>query len=120
VTSSSSSWAGDTLVFPHVVHNGGNGYNPSTGKFTSPTAGTYVFFVNVNVYSNSYIYLDIVLNGNSKVRSMSHNSAEYLTGTNMAVLQLNKGDMVWIRRHGGKGYYSNSVPITTFSGFLLQ
>lgn len=119
VTSSSSSWSGSTLVFPHVVYNGGNGYNPSTGIFTSPTDGTYVFFVKVNVYGSNYLYLDIVLNEVSKVRSMSHNTAQYMTGTNLAVLRLNKGDRVWIRRHRGKGYYSNSVPITTFSGFLL-
>ncbi|XP_048781202.2 uncharacterized protein LOC125683784 [Ostrea edulis] len=119
VTSSSSSWSGSTLVFPHVVYNGGNGYNPSTGIFTSPTDGTYVFFVNANVYDSNYLYLDIVLNGNSKVRSMSHNSANYMTGTNMAVLLLNKGDRVWVRRHGGTGYYSHSVPITAFTGFLL-
>ncbi|XP_048781201.2 uncharacterized protein LOC125683783 [Ostrea edulis] len=119
VTSSSSSWTGSTLVFPHVVYNGGNGYNPSTGIFTSPTDGTYVFFVKVNVYGSNYLYLDIVLNGNSKVRSMSHNSAQYMTGTNLAVLRLNKGDRVWVKRYSGTGYYSDSVPITTFSGFLL-
>ncbi|XP_061182705.1 uncharacterized protein LOC133191048 [Saccostrea echinata] len=119
MTSSDSTWSGSTLVFPHVVYNNGNGYNPSTGVFTSPTAGTYVFYVNVNGYSNNYIYLDIVLNGSSKVRTMSHNTASFMTGTNMAVLQLVKGDSVWIKRANGKSYYSESVPITTFSAFLL-
>ncbi|XP_062565997.1 uncharacterized protein LOC134228353 [Saccostrea cucullata] len=119
VTSPSSSWTGSTLVFPHVVYNNGNGYNPSTGIFTSPTVATYVFFVNTNVYDDNYLYLDIVLNGNSKVRTMSHNTAHFMTGTNMAVLQLVKGDGVWVKRDSGTGYYSNTVPITTFSGFLL-
>ncbi|XP_061182707.1 uncharacterized protein LOC133191049 [Saccostrea echinata] len=119
MTSRHTTWAGSTLVFPHVVFNNGNGYNPSTGIFTSPTDGTYVFFVNVNVYGANYIYLDIVLNGSSKVRTMSHNTAQYMTGTNMAVLQLVKGDSVWVKLHDGKSYYSHSVPITTFSGFLL-
>eukprot|EP00105_Crassostrea_gigas_P008401 XP_011422961.1 PREDICTED: uncharacterized protein LOC105325203 [Crassostrea gigas] len=119
ITSSSSSWAGNILVFPHVVTNNGNGYNPSSGKFTAPTDGTYVFFVTVNAYGSNYIYLNIVLNGSSKVRTMSHNTASYMTGTNMAVLQLFKGNYVWVSRHTGKSYYSNDVPITTFSGFLL-
>ncbi|XP_061182709.1 caprin-2-like [Saccostrea echinata] len=119
MTSRHSTWAGSTLVFPHVVFNNGNGYNPSTGIFTSPTAGTYVFFVNINTDGANYIYLDIVLNGSSKVRTMSYNSATYMTGTNMAVLQLFKGDTVWIKRNVGKSYYSEGVPITTFSGFLL-
>ena len=119
VTSSSSTWAGDILVFPHVITNNGNGYDPSTGKFTASKKGTYVFFVTVNTYSNNYIYLDIVHNGASKVRTLSHNTASYLTGSNMAVLELNKGDTVWVSRNNGQSYYSHSVPITTFSGFLL-
>nr|XP_034302812.1 uncharacterized protein LOC105336353 [Crassostrea gigas] len=119
VTSSSSTWSGDILVFPHVVTNNGNGYNPSTGKFTAPTDGTYVFFVTVNSYSANTVYLDIVLNGSKKVRTMSHNTANYMTGTNMAVLQLYTGNSVWVSRYSGKSYYSRSVPITTFSGFLL-
>uniref|UniRef100_K1RN94 Complement C1q-like protein 2 n=1 Tax=Magallana gigas TaxID=29159 RepID=K1RN94_MAGGI len=119
LTSSSSSWNGNILVFPHVVTNNGNGYNPSTGKFTAPTDGTYVFFVTVNTYGSNYIYLDIVLNGLQKVRTMSHNSANYMTGTNMAVLQLYTGNSVWVSRSSGQSYYTDSVPITTFSGFLL-
>lgn len=119
VTSSSSSWNGGILVYPHVVTNIGNGYNPSTGKFTASKDGTYVFFITVNAYSSNDIYLDIVYNGSSKVRTMSHSSAGYQTGTNMAVLPLYKGDSVWVIYWSGKGYYSTGVPITTFSGFLL-
>lgn len=120
MTSSSSSWEGDILVFPHIVTNNGNGYNPSTGKFIAPSDGTYVFFVTVNTYSGNFIYLNIVLNDSSKVRTMSHNSANFMTGTNMAVLQLYTGNSVWVSRHTGKSYYTQEVPVTTFSGFILS
>lgn len=119
VTSSSSSWNGGILVYPHVVTNIGNGYSPSTGKFTAPTDGKYVFFITVNAYGSNDIYLDIVHNGSRKVRTMSHSSGSYQTGTNMAVLPLYKGDSVWVVYYSGKGYYAYDVPITTFSGFLL-
>ena len=119
VTSTNGGWSGSILIFPHVVTNIGNGYDPSTGKFTASKKGTYLFFVTVNTNSNNYIYLDIVHNGASKVRTMSHNTASYLTGTNMAVLELNKGDTVWVSRYSGQSYYSDSVPITTFSGVRL-
>nr|XP_022324117.1 multimerin-2-like [Crassostrea virginica] len=119
LTNYNGGWIGSILIFPHVVTNIGNGYNPTTGKFTASKKGTYVFFVTVNTESKNYIYLDIVHNGASKVRTMSHNTASYLTGSNMAVLELNKGDTVWVSRYDGKSYYSHSVPITTFSGFLL-
>ena len=119
VTSINDGWSGYILIFPHVVTNIGNGYNPTTGKFTASNKGTYLFYVTVNTNSNNYIYLDIVHNGASKVRTMSHNTASYLTGTNMAVLELNKGDTVWVKRNSGQSYYSVSVPITTFSGVRL-
>lgn len=118
VTSSSSTWSGDILVFPHIVTNNGNGYNPSTGKFTAPSDGTFVFFVTVNVYGSNSVYLNIVHNGSSKVRTYSHTS-NFMTATNMAVLQLYTGDSVWVFRSSGKSYYTDIVPITTFSGFLL-
>lgn len=118
MTSSSSTWSGDILVFPHIVTNYGNGYNPRTGKFTAPTDGTYVFFVHVNAFGSNFIYLDIVINGSSKVRTLAHNSAKFRTGTNMAVLQLVIGDSVWVGRYDGQSYYTHSAPITTFSGFL--
>uniref|UniRef100_K1PZ60 Caprin-2 n=1 Tax=Magallana gigas TaxID=29159 RepID=K1PZ60_MAGGI len=119
-TRESPYWATKILGFDHVITNNGNGYSPSTGKFTAPTDGTYVFFVTVNMYIKNYLYLDIVHNDRSKVRTMSHQSASFQTGTNMAVLQLIKGDSVWVSRYTGHGYYSESVPITTFSGFHLS
>ena len=119
LTTSSGGWSGSILIFPHVVTNIGNGYNPTTGKFTASKKGTYVFFVTVNTLGKNYIYLDIVHNGASKVRTMSYNTATYMTGSNMAVLELNKGDTVWVSRASGTSYYSESVPITTFSGVRL-
>nr|XP_022294892.1 complement C1q-like protein 4 [Crassostrea virginica] len=122
VTSSSSSWSSGTLIFPNVITNVGNGYNPIDGVFTAPRAGVYVFFVNVQSYSNNAIYVDIVLNGATKVRAMvDQGSQEYNdAGPNLAVLSLQTGDRVWVKHHSGQGYYTDSNgPITTFSGFLI-
>ncbi|XP_078323733.1 uncharacterized protein LOC111103252 [Crassostrea virginica] len=122
VTSSSSSWSSGTLVFPKVITNIGNGYNPSDGVFTAPRAGVYVFFVNVQGYSNQMIYVDIVLNGATKVRTSAYtvNTDYEDAGPNLAVLSLQTGDRVWVKHHLGQGYYTHSDgPITTFSGFLI-
>ncbi|XP_062591336.1 multimerin-2-like [Saccostrea cucullata] len=123
VTTTSTVWNSGTLVFNKVINNVGGGYNPNTGIFTAPLNGDYVFYVSIQSYSNDYsIYIDIVLNGSSKVRAMAYklNSNDgYETGTNMVTLRLQQGDTVWVKHYSGTGYYTLSdAPITTFSGFL--
>ncbi|XP_062575102.1 uncharacterized protein LOC134237035 [Saccostrea cucullata] len=122
ITSSDSSWSGSTLVFPKIIFNTGGGYNPTTGMFTAPVEGHYVFFVSVQSHDTKEIRVDIVLNGESQVRTLAYDYADkdyYETGVNLVVLMLNQGDKVWVKRSQGTGYYSSSVPVTTFSGFLL-
>ena len=104
VTSSSTTWNSGTLIFNSVILNVGNGYNPSTGVFTSPVAGTYVFYVSAVEYNKQELRVDIVLNSVSKVRTMGYSDAAFQTGTNMVVLNLQKGDSVWVRFYTGKGY----------------
>ncbi|XP_065927340.1 uncharacterized protein MCAP_0864-like [Magallana gigas] len=123
-SSSNSGWSGSTLVFSKVIYSEGTGYNPSTGIFTAPTAGTYVFYVSVQSAIQKNIYVDIVLNGSAKVRALAwYNSgnsiAIHQTGTNLVILHLQTGDRVWVKRGGGTGYYSDSAHITTFSGLKL-
>jgi hypothetical protein len=119
VTSLNSTWKRGTLVFPAVIHNIRGGYNPNTGVFTAPTEGHYVFFVTVVEFDKQDSVFDLVLNGASKVRTYGSFKAPYQTGANMAVLRLEQGDRVWIRRAFGTGYFTHSIPMTTFSGFLL-
>ena len=122
VTSISSTWNSGTLVFPEVITNVGNGYNPCDGVFTAPRAGVYVFFVNVQSYDIGGIFVDIVLNGVTKVRTLAFGIGSDLlkAGPNLAVLSLQTGDRVWVKNYYGQGYYTTSDgPITTFSGFLI-
>ncbi|XP_078342000.1 uncharacterized protein LOC111122616 [Crassostrea virginica] len=119
MTSGSRTWEGDILVFPHVITNKGQGYSSQTGKFTAPRDGTYVFTLTAVSYSSNALYLDIVHDGVSKVRTYSTSSASWQTGTNLVVLELDRGDAVWVGRYSGRGYFTNSVPVTTFTGFIL-
>nr|XP_022287172.1 myosin-11-like [Crassostrea virginica] len=119
MTTYSSTWQGDILVFPHVINNKGQGYSSSSGKFTAPRDGTYVFTVTAVSFGSNYLSLDIVHDGVRKVRTYSSDTARYQTGTNLVVLELDRGDAVWVKRYYGQGYYTYSVPLTTFSGFIL-
>ncbi|XP_056014501.1 multimerin-1-like [Ostrea edulis] len=120
--SSSSTFSGGTLVFPSVITNIGGGYNPSTGIFSAPNDGLYVFYVSGLESGSRHLGLDIhvVLNGVSKVRLVDDRVASYQTVTNMVVLNLQQGNRVWVKHMNANGYYSESVPITTFSGFQIH
>ncbi|XP_062596183.1 uncharacterized protein LOC134257611 [Saccostrea cucullata] len=115
VSSSSSSWNSGTLVFPSVITNAGNGYNPSTGIFTAPITGMYVFFVNVQGHGAKTIFVDIVLNGSTKVRTMAYSTGNDYddAGPNLVVLTIQKGDAVWV-----KHYYGAGPSVTHDLGFI--
>ena len=119
VTSPNPSWSSGNLIFNRVLSNIGNGYNHRTGVFTAPWAGTYVFYVSAVEYNKQYFQADIVVNHVAKVRLIGENGATYQTGTNMVVLILKRGDQVNVKHSYGKGYYTQSVPMTTFSGFNI-
>ena len=119
VKSSGSTSSGKTLIFNHIISNVGNGYNPSTGVFTAPRSGTYVFYVAAVEYSTYYLSLDIVINSAAKVRLVGYNSASYQTGTNMVAQFLRRGDDVRVKHSSGKHYYSMTIPTTTFTGFMI-
>ncbi|XP_078340966.1 C1q-related factor-like [Crassostrea virginica] len=119
MTSDSRTWRGDILVFPHVITNKGQGYSSRTGKFTAPRDGTYVFTVTAVSWENNGLFIDIVQDGDSKVRTYSTGHANHQTGTNLVVLELDQGDAVWVGHFNGRGYNGGPVPVTTFSGFIL-
>ncbi|XP_060575817.1 complement C1q-like protein 2 [Ruditapes philippinarum] len=112
--------AWDTIRFSHVDTNIGNAYNPSTSEFKVPVAGTYVFYSNILAGYGKAIETCLEVNG--KIRMLMFSGSKYFgSGSNMAVLQLNAGDIVNIAKKGPWG----SKPLyvhhqwSTFSGFLL-
>jgi hypothetical protein len=129
VSSRNTYWSSGTLIFNKVLHNQGAGYDSSSGVFTAPSAGVYAFYVSITSYSTNEIHVDITLNGYAQVTASAKGGSgdddydsyayPYQTGSNMAIISLQRGDRVWIQYRSGTGYNSNSVPITTFTGFLI-
>ncbi|XP_062611834.1 complement C1q-like protein 2 [Saccostrea cucullata] len=127
--SSNSGWSSNKLVFTEEIYNHGDGYDFSSGIFTAPASGVYVFYVTLTSYEDSNIFVDIVVNGASKVRARANGRREsgdyddfeyqYQTGTNLVVTSLDRGEKVWVEYHSGRGYYSETVPVSTFSGFII-
>ena len=91
------------MIFNVIISNVGKGYNPNTRIFTASINGTYAFYVSALEYTIQYLWLEIVVNGVSKVRLIGGSSIAYHIGTNMVVLSLHRGDRVWVTHHRGKG-----------------
>lgn len=114
---------GQTLVFSHILTNIGGGYSNQDGVFTAPVDGSYVFFCKITHDSNrnDMIY-QFILNGSVKTQTLAYGRSDhaYRTTSNLIVMQLIRGDRVWIKMfRGGDHYYYGAGGDQSFSGFLL-
>ncbi|XP_044207435.1 cingulin-like [Thunnus albacares] len=110
-----------TLQFSKIFTNIGEAYNPSTGVFTAPVRGTYYFRFNAWEVGDTKL-VGIKLYHNDKQIALSYDRAVshgYATGSNAFVLQLEKGDVIYLDLQTNCSVYDDSKNRTTFSGFLL-
>ena len=122
---SSRSHYSERVKYDKVETNDGSGYNASTGIFTAPVAGTYMFLWHVMTTSDNargYCYQYLYKNGAQlqflAVADAQGNTDRSDAASNSAVLTLNTGDTVSIRVHGSCGYlYGRQY--TFFSGFRI-
>lgn len=122
VTQSFTSPSGHTIVFPNVLSSTGGGYNHRNGVFTAPIGGLYFFFCKITSQSDSDMVFEFILNGSPQTTHLVYGRSEhsYRTSSNAIVLQLNRGDAVWIKMlQGGVHYTYHSGGDQTFMGFLL-
>ncbi|XP_063414803.1 complement C1q-like protein 3 [Mytilus trossulus] len=112
----------DILKFDEVTTNIGQAYNPKTGIFTAPQVGVYMILCVMMGASSSHIHYYLFKNNSMfsmgfTSRSTVHHAS---ASNNNWIVELKKGDQVYIKhRTGGKetvhgGYHSY------FSGFLIQ
>ncbi|XP_062589600.1 uncharacterized protein LOC134251230 [Saccostrea cucullata] len=113
----------NVILFQKVISNEGGAYNPSTGVFSAPVSGVYVFscFILKDKTTN-FVYLEV--NGLKKFSIVSHSPSGSRDGLesagNLAVLNLQQGDRVIMTSTVESNLRSASeAPSTTFSGFLL-
>ena len=115
--------AGETFVFTtKTAQIGPLGYDPSTGKFTTPVAGLYLFIVNACTKYQHQNQLQIVRDNNVLVASSNYD----VTGTNpcfsfQAFADLTSGQQVWVKC-AGSCYFSQSDDYSSmqFSGALIH
>ncbi|XP_067449729.1 complement C1q tumor necrosis factor-related protein 3-like [Thunnus thynnus] len=109
-----------TLKFSKIFTNIGEAYNPSTGVFTAPVRGAYYFRFSAWGYRDTSL-VGIKLYHNDKKITLSFDtvSGGDVTMSKAFVLQLEKGDVIYLDLWSNSSVYDDSDNHTTFSGFLL-
>eukprot|EP00064_Thunnus_orientalis_P012940 superscaffoldBa00002045_g12976 len=110
-----------TLKFSKVFTNIGQAYNPTTGIFTAPVRGAYYFRFNGwgDWYSSP---VGIEMHHNGRIITGCYNRNDdtgFVIVSNGFVLQLEKGDTIYLVLYPSHGVYDDPDNRTTFSGFLL-
>ena len=112
-----------TIVFNTVSTNGGhnigNHYSTSTGTFTAPIAGRYVFMCSIHSTNGSYkVDTRLRINGSDSPGGFALNNVDaYTQATGCVVLNLAANDAVTIYHVTG-GVWPDAG-LTYFSGYLV-
>lgn len=90
---------GVVWVYDKVVTNTHNAYSATTGKFTTPEQGLYMFSYSTVSDPGKWSHAGLYVNG--KIRSWQNCSKgggknQWLTSSNTAILLLQKGDVVYV------------------------
>ncbi|XP_069135334.1 uncharacterized protein [Argopecten irradians] len=109
-----------SIKFDHVVTNTGNSYNPTTGAFTCPKSGTYVFTWSVAMLRTGYVDSCLVKNGADAGWSTTGNKYYYTMATQTSVLVLSEGDVIAVKigRHSASTGLRDHY--TSFNGFMIH
>jgi len=104
------------VIFGKVITNYGNGYKD--GVFTSPTNGLYVFDWTILTIKGRIGGTYLAVNGKFvKYDGWAQGGSTYASASTSAVLELKKGDKVWI--YTSKGYFIHDGH-SSFQGWLLR
>ncbi|XP_062607509.1 uncharacterized protein LOC134269331 [Saccostrea cucullata] len=115
VVAKSSSGPG-VIIFDHVISNIGSGYDITSGTFSVPTTGFYVFSWSIETYGQ-LTEAALLVNGLEMGISKSDEAPSYYdTTTSFAVLDLKIKDKVWVRVKSGQAEAMH----TMFSGWKIN
>lgn len=114
-----------TIHFDTIVTNIGNHYNKHTAAFTAPQHGVYVFTWNLYCNTGGYVYSQLVVNSNvvGAMFTDAEGASNIRSHTGIVVVEVNQGDVVFVRTHPTGGYFGNLMSTaawrSSFNGWKL-
>ncbi|XP_021469682.1 uncharacterized protein LOC110530754 [Oncorhynchus mykiss] len=110
-----------TLVYRNIYSNIGNAYNPTTGIFTAPVRGLYLFRFYIYGEGDSSVPTTTFLhkNGYQIATAHAHQASGGINSSNGVSLLLEVGDVVYMYLWAGRKIYDSEYRHSTFSGHLL-
>lgn len=107
------------VIFETVDLNEGLGYDASSGIFTAPSGGLYVFDWTVMAWEKKSAYTALVINDQEKSWNYcrSQTADLWLRCSKMTIVRLRQGDKAWIGIFIVQADMHNTY--TSFSGFKL-
>ena len=109
----------EIIKFDSVRTNIGGHYSPNTGVFTVPRQGLYMLSATVRSTGGKHLHCALWVNDVMYEKAFGTN---YSTGTLNTVLQLKKGDRVYIKKdskHSNSAEYMQGRYWSMFSGYLI-
>ncbi|XP_060558034.1 complement C1q tumor necrosis factor-related protein 7-like [Ruditapes philippinarum] len=112
---------GKVLVFPNVLLNDGQGYNPKTGLFKAPVAGVYKFTVHVCSAPNKHMVVAIVKGDEEQIAvTMVFEEPSSSCTSHSVITRLEKNEIVMAKVRYDESYLeSDEYRWPSFSGFLM-
>lgn len=104
------------IKFDHVITNIGRHYSPSNGIFTVPKDGLYMFSATTRSTAGTHLHCEIMVDSNMIVKMFGTN---YDAGTGNAVLNLKRGDKVFVQKDSHTGEKMIGRHWSMFSGYFI-
>lgn len=113
---------GDILIFPNLLFNHRDVYDNSTGIFTAPLSGLYLFTVQICSTKQKYVTFEIIVNGMKLAQGFANRSTlDYPCVSADAFAVMDVGQTAYVRLVSRDGpIYDDAHRFVSFSGALLN
>jgi hypothetical protein len=106
------------VEYDKVITNVGNAYDSRHGHFSSPVKGVYMMSFTLMNVDGGPMDIEMVRNG-VRVAYGYSDTRGFNMGTQVAIVMLEKGDMVWVRHAPSSTEALKGNEYNTFAGTLL-